>query len=88
VNSLPKIVTRQRRGCDLNQGPSAPESSTLTTRLPSHPEITVCGAYIIHTINVCVRKDRTANGLVVGHVYCISSSMTVGNRPSFVIVAY
>jgi len=37
VNSLPKTVTRQRRGCDLNQGPSAPESSTLTTRLPSHP---------------------------------------------------
>jgi len=36
VNSLPKTVTRQRRGCDLNQGPSAPESSTLTTRLPSH----------------------------------------------------
>jgi len=38
VNSLPKTVTRQRRGCDLNRGPSAPESSTLTTRLPSHPE--------------------------------------------------
>jgi len=37
ANSLPKIVTRQRRGCDLNPGPSAPESSTLTTRLPSHP---------------------------------------------------
>jgi len=35
VNSLPKIVTRQRRDCDLNPGPSAPESSTLTTRLPS-----------------------------------------------------
>ena len=32
MNSLPKTVTRQRRGCDLNQGPSAPESSTLTTR--------------------------------------------------------
>jgi len=32
---LPKTVTRQRRGCDLNPGPSAPESSTLTTRLPS-----------------------------------------------------
>jgi len=31
VNSLPKTVTRQRRGCDLNPGPSAPESSTLTT---------------------------------------------------------
>ena len=37
MNSLPKTVTRQRRGCDLNAGPSAPESSTLTTRLPSHP---------------------------------------------------
>ena len=35
VNSLPKTVTRHRRGCDLNPGPSAPESSTLTTRLPS-----------------------------------------------------
>jgi len=36
VNNLPKTVTRQRRGCDLNPGPTAPESSTLTTRLPSH----------------------------------------------------
>jgi len=31
VNSLPKTVTRQRRGCDWNPGPSAPESSMLTT---------------------------------------------------------
>jgi len=31
-------LTRQRCGCDLNPGPSAPESSTLTTRLPSHPQ--------------------------------------------------
>ena len=37
VNSLPKPVTRHRRGCDLNPGPTAPESGTLTTRLPSHP---------------------------------------------------
>ena len=37
VNSLPKTVTRQRRDCDLNPDPSAPEYSTLTTRLPSHP---------------------------------------------------
>ena len=35
VNSLLNTVTRQRRGCDLNPGPSAPESSALTTRLPS-----------------------------------------------------
>ena len=32
VNSLPKTVTRQRRDCDLNPGPS-----TLNTRLPSRP---------------------------------------------------
>jgi len=37
VSSLPETVTRQRRDCDLNPGPSAPESRTLTTRLPSHP---------------------------------------------------
>jgi len=37
VNSLPKTVTRQRRGCNWNPGPSASESSTLTTRLPSYP---------------------------------------------------
>ena len=37
VISLPKTVTRQRRGCDMNLGPSAPESSMLNTRLPSHP---------------------------------------------------
>jgi len=37
VNSLPKTVTRQRRGCDLNRGTSAPEFSMLTTRLASQP---------------------------------------------------
>ena len=35
VNSLPKTVTQQRRGCDLNPGPTAPKSSTLITRLPT-----------------------------------------------------
>jgi len=38
VNRLPTTVTRQRR-CDLNPGSSAPESSTLTTRLPSFMRI-------------------------------------------------
>ena len=36
VNSLPKTVTQQHHDCDLNPGPSVPESSTLTTRLLSH----------------------------------------------------
>ena len=53
VNSLPKTVTRQRRGCDLNPGPSALVSSALTTRLPSHPCLSRC--------NDClqVRSGRT-----------------------------
>ena len=42
VNSLSETVTRQRRGCDLNPGPSAPESSALTTRLPIQPLKTQC----------------------------------------------
>jgi len=33
VNSLPKTVIRQHRGCDLNLGPTAPESSTATEPL-------------------------------------------------------
>jgi len=33
VNSLPNTVTRPQ----FEPGPSAPESSTLSTRLPSHP---------------------------------------------------
>ena len=49
MNSLPKTVTRQRRDCDLNPGPSAPESSTLTTRLPSHPLV---GTAIVRAFGV------------------------------------
>jgi len=36
VNSLPKIVTQQRRDCDLNPKPSASETIMLTTRQHSH----------------------------------------------------
>jgi len=50
VNSLPKTVTRQRRGCDLNPGPSVPESSTLTTRLLSHPYM--CFAASVHHLQL------------------------------------
>jgi len=49
VNSLPKTVTRQRRGSDLNPGPSAPESSMLTTRLQSHPDYP-------STVTKCVKR--------------------------------
>jgi len=35
------VCLRQRRNCDLNGGPSAPESSALTTRLPSQREAAI-----------------------------------------------
>ena len=50
VNSLPKTITRQRRDCDLKPGPSAPESSTLTTRLPSYAYIILPYAYTDRTV--------------------------------------
>ena len=48
VNSLRKTVTRQHRGCDLNPGHSAPESSKLTTRLPSQPAVSKCFSMAPH----------------------------------------
>ena len=47
VNSLPKSVTQQRRSCDLNPGLFAPESSTLTTRLPIYPGLWLPVVYIV-----------------------------------------
>jgi len=51
VNSLPKTVTRQCRACDLNPGLSVPESSTLTTRLPSHLVRKYIWCIILHSCN-------------------------------------
>jgi len=53
VNSLPKTVTRQRRDCNLNPGPSAPESSMLTTRLQSQPKTQ-------HSINIEIDNNNDA----------------------------
>jgi len=58
VNSLPKTVTREHRGCDLNPGPSVPESSTLTTQLPSSWYTSTPGLVLILTYN-----DRTVTHL-------------------------
>jgi len=60
VNSLPKTVTRQRRGCDLNPGPSAPESSTLTTRPPSHRCTVGYRKYLKQVAAVLTAKGRIA----------------------------
>jgi len=77
VNSLPKTVTRQCRGCDLNPGPSALESSMLTTRLPSHPMQSIDAAYwlstdvawsvcLLVTAVSCAKNGRTSRDAVWG----------------------
>ena len=65
MNSLPKTVTRQHRSCDLNPGPSVPESSTLTTRLPSHTYTThnllrITYFFLIVGGMMCIRLIRSA----------------------------
>ena len=69
VNSLPKTVIRQRRGSDLNPGPSAPESSTLTTRLPSHLAHDDSGLSGLVTNRVSGEGDRSCPS-----VRCFQSS--------------
>jgi len=78
VNSLPKTVTGQRRGCDLNPGPSAPESSTLTTRLPSHPRCSIVTLqYALFSIELEAwdrQTDRQTDGVGEGVeilLYCV-----------------
>ena len=66
VNNLPKTVTRQRRSCDLNPGPSAPESSTLTTQLGqdifARAQIPILGSVIYSALNqMKTEKNRTGN---------------------------
>ena len=72
MSSLPKTVTRQRHDCDLNPGPSAPESSTLTTRLPSHPRVKYSVA--IQISGECVCGVKRCLCVTVQHVAMTSSS--------------
>ena len=64
MNGLPKTVTRQRRGCDLNPGLSAPESSTLTTRLPSQPGsgAEYCNERVCLCVCVCLFVHNCISG--------------------------
>ena len=57
VNSLPKAVTRQGRDCDLKPDPTAPESSTLTTRLPSYPTFTCTITKHVRTNELIAERD-------------------------------
>ena len=59
VNSSSKTVKWQFCDCDLNSGPTAPQSSTLTTRLPSHPasQVQHSNKQQIYVVNLIGRFD-------------------------------
>jgi len=93
VNSLPKTVTRQRRDCDFNPGPSAPVSSTLITRLPSyhkrscksgpwtgrefHQQVRAVRVYIV--VKRCPRLVAPPNG----HMSCTKDDFSYDTQCHF-----
>ena len=97
---MPKTVIRQRRDCDLNPGPFAPESSTLTTRLPSH---LVCTSASVQfrtagqqgpTRTLTAAVDDVSIGLSVlhGSPLCVQHTYhawyTGNNRPHLILCIY
>jgi len=78
VNSLPKTATLRRHGCDLNPGPSAPESSTLTTRLQSHwchwkelnvsDKLSVCGSEFLVVWRMCRSPVKCGSVIRLTHL--------------------
>ena len=77
MNSLPKTVTRQRHDCDLNPGPSEPESSTLTTRLPATEPPSACLQQLNARANLCVILGFYIVGCVVLFSAVLRSSLLV-----------
>ena len=61
MNSVPKTVTRQRSSCDLNPGPSAPESSMLTTHLVRYCLISVCACALKGTQQMAAIMKNNSN---------------------------
>ena len=87
VNSLPKTVTRQRRDCDLNPGPSVPESSTLTTRLLSSPVLSrtkgrqtgvcyLCGVAIRQLMTADLQHTLATQRLRCRRCFCVIQTWT------------
>ena len=68
VNSSPKTITRQRRRCELNPGPTVPECSTLTNRLPSHPRLREGCRYLRWW---CSGREQVLGQMSGGHLFRI-----------------
>ena len=73
MNSLPKTVTRQRRGCDLNPGPTAPESNTLTTHLLNFADNPIVKPH---------NRGHREEGINVLVAYLLIRSITQSSKPN------
>ena len=85
VNSLLKTVAPQRRDCDLNSGPSAPESSTLTTRLPSHRVLTGTNQFLLkYTAAAVPSRDAVTNAKTWNSRSLLRSRLLLAYSASFI----
>ena len=73
VNGLPRTVTRQLRDCDLNPGPSVPESSTLivyrATLICSWTYLSDIRRYMPHGPHAAARGTRIVSTQRTVEVY-------------------
>jgi len=71
VNSLPKTVTRQRRDCDLNPSPSAPESKHADHSATEPP---------YNTTELCRFFDSITIRRHTAHTYCSLRARIFGTK--------
>ena len=64
VNSLPKTVARQRHGCDLNPGPTAPARLSQARHATEPPMVKFKKTSLVHVayirrVHYCTRVRAT-----------------------------
>ena len=61
VNNLPKVVTWQRGGRELNTQPASCKSNALATRLPSHPYKIYVWAKVYYMLPIVLKMPLNPN---------------------------
>ena len=75
VPELIPVLGSQPAG-DVSRGPSAPESSTLTTRLPSHPQYPWATAHNYSLVLATKRKYHYVRNLYHHHQHTLKAEDT------------